>query len=111
MTDEELRIKVAELCGWKRREVFESSFADPSKLISRGRKWHNPINDLPQRLPDYPTDLNAMHEAEKVFVTHGRPHRLKYRYALEDIAGVDWWDLFHATAHQRAEAFVKTLTK
>lgn len=118
MTDEELRIKVAELCGWKRREVFEPSFADPSKLVSRGRKWHNPINDLPQRLPDYPNDLNAMHEAEKA-LTDDEHSRFSDHLGsiLCDGKYYHWSDggamrgFVSATAHQRAEAFVKTLTK
>lgn len=108
LDDSALRIKVAELCGWKRREVFEPSFANPSKLVSRGRKWHNPINDLPQRLPDYPNDLNPMFAAERYLQMH-KDSTLWPRY-IETLAR-RFESHVHLSARQRAEVFVATLTK
>jgi hypothetical protein len=62
-------------------------------------------------------DLNAMHESEKILTT-----KQKQRYAialsddLSDSAPTEschtvWSDTIHATARQRAEAFLKTIGK
>ena len=61
-------------------------------------------------LPDYCNDLNAMHVAEKVL----KDKRLLFRYhlALAELAqfqGNNHLNTFHATASQRAEAFLKTV--
>jgi hypothetical protein len=102
VTDEEINKAIAEACGWQFKEVFESSFSDPSKKVSRGKKWHSPTG-YQTNLPDYCNDLNAMHEAEK-------------QAGMKVIKGMRFW-LYemtdqmlahHATARQRAEAFLKT---
>jgi hypothetical protein len=64
-------------------------------------------------LLNYCTNLNAMHEAEKVL--KGYDQIATYVWHLENRAG-DWsTDLqlmaTHATARQRAEAFLRTLGK
>lgn len=70
------------------------------------------------RYPDYLLDLNAMHEAEKTF--NGNHQRIaRYQDALIKVIGVtgfgpfgtieNW--LLHATAAQRAEAFLRTIGK
>jgi len=107
MTPEAQRIAIAEACRI-------------SQIRTSGR-WE--VTDPPENprilvgmnqsrivaVPDYLNDLNAMHEAEKIFVTHGNPHRVAYKHALMDVAGADDWSLIHATAAQRAEAFLRTL--
>lgn len=56
-------------------------------------------------LPDYLNDLNAMHGAEKVLTSESLwPKYLGY---LSEGVGCGY--LTHATAAQRAEAFLKTL--
>jgi hypothetical protein len=55
--------------------------------------------------PDYCNDLNEMHEAEKMlnkeqWVTYGR-----------ELSRLGVFPMVHATARQRAEAFLKTLGK
>ena len=54
-------------------------------------------------LPDYLSDLNAMHEAEKVLTA---VQRAQYIQELERICE---YDICFATASQRAEAFIRTL--
>lgn len=89
MSPEEQRIAIAEVCGWK------TGYRDPEA-------WHP--------LPDYPNDLNAMHDAEKTL-----DRNQLERYA--DILCDEFYDGFDpdivavitATAAQRAEAFLKTL--
>jgi hypothetical protein len=88
MTDEQINRAIAEACGWK--EGVE-------------RYVQNlPLMKAP---PDYCSDLNAMHEAEKVLTTF------------------DEWDIYcvhlgdtqpscaKATARQRAEAFLRVMGK
>jgi hypothetical protein len=64
-----------------------------------------------QWYPNFATDLNAMHDAEKVL--NGLD---KWRYALRltevtQSQSSDDMSFFCATARQRAEAFLRTLGK
>ena len=94
LTDEEIRIKVAEAVG----------FTNINSVC-----WRGHLSGYEKRIPNYPEDLNAMHEAEKVF-TEGQMGA--YAYVLLETTGFreksGVW-LFHATARQRAEAFLRTL--
>ena len=117
MNDSQINIAIAEACGWtlvKDDPNFHEYWEHPKD----GRKIGVAANPSP--FPDYCNDLNAMHEAE---------HRLcklefgwrTYADALEDVVGVNgWWAIMgeadkrlvlHATARQRAEAFLRTLGK
>lgn len=63
-----------------------------------------------ENLPDYLNDLNAMYGAEKIL---SREQRWAYLDALQEIAGklsTDEWDAITASAIQRAEAFLKSLS-
>jgi hypothetical protein len=60
-------------------------------------------------VPNYCTDLNAMHEAEEVLLWNKGPgvwecyrNKLRGKYGEDDI---------HTTARQRAEVFLRTLGK
>jgi hypothetical protein len=98
MTPEAQRIAIAEACGWK-------PHAD-------GRGYHQGEHSIwksSKPLPDYLTDLNAMHEAEKYFkddeaAWHG------YKFWLLGNIEPHRHEI-HATAAQRAEAFLRTLGK
>lgn len=76
------------------------------------------LDSLPiDPLPDYLNDLNAMHEAESQFETTGQA--LEFIAQLKGVilrhAGLrpdghcGHWRITHATAAQRAEAFLRTL--
>ena len=102
MSDEQINHRIAELCGWT--EIRNS-------VYRHHKPWgHPPLNrDRIKLLPDYCTDLNEMHEAEMTltkaqwvdFVQH-----LTHDWiSLSDA----WKDVCHATARQRAEAFLRTL--
>ena len=54
---------------------------------------------------DYCKDLNAMHEAEKAL----NRYQQSVIYYLMKMVGYHTFDSAHATARQRAEAFLKTL--
>lgn len=110
MKPEAQRIAIAEACGWRAKD---------------GVHWYPPglhpaQNVIGYHLPDYLDDLNAMHEAEKMLKWEDRK---RYHTALADVAGfsyseadteeetqLDWnCRICHATAAQRAEAFLRTL--
>ena len=57
-------------------------------------------------LPDYCNDLNAMHEVEKTMAHSQTVYQ--YTVELDRITNRQEW---HATAHQRAEAFLRTIGK
>jgi hypothetical protein len=81
MTDNQINQRIAEVCG-----------IEPNSFRVRAD------------IPDYCNDLNAMHEAEK--------------YILDMHDGYGWhlskgvcFTVWHATARQRAEAFLRLLEK
>jgi hypothetical protein len=115
MTNEQINIAIAEVRGWT-----DCVFVESLKLTKGLPPPNNPPiygayeNGMAQ-LPNYCKDLNAMHEAEK-----GLPENRKTRFAfmlaqvLDTSPTVDLNDQFlniHATAIQRAKAFLKTLGK
>ena len=118
MKPEQQRIAIAEICGWT------SIAADYPVNINDGdyyTPW--PSGRSPSykysQLPDYLNDLNAMHEAEKCLLP---PERGRWAQCLEkvvrcninEVDGIDYdelAELAHATAAQRAEAFLRTLGK
>jgi hypothetical protein len=99
MTPEAQRIAIAEACGWKRLQSGD------------WRKGYEMCRN-PRYLPDYLNDLNAMHEAEKVLERNQCwLYASELRNILSKLNNYDALGLFHATASQRAEAFLRTLGK
>jgi len=106
MTDRKLNIIIARACGWKSKEETNGE----PWLWQRIRK--DKMIESRLEPPDYCNDLNAMHEAEKMLA----PKNWN-RFSEK------WWDYYnhlldgdvhkaiHATARQRAEAFLRTLGK
>lgn len=106
MTNEEIRIKVAEKMGWKQIEVFESSFADPSKQVSRGLKWHHP-KGFECHLPNFPESLDACREFECTLPEgNGLESRVAYCNILMRVCGSHAACVF-ATPKQRCEAYLR----
>jgi len=105
MNKEKQRIKIAEACGWRLFSSFDNLWAAPGHVVEYD------CDAYP--LPDYLNDLNAMHEAGKVL---GEKRTRSYAFILAQVldtsSTLDLDDQFlniHATASQRAEAFLKTL--
>ena len=108
MTNKELKTKVAEFAKWRKTEWKQP--------CTNAELW---TDDVPSNgphgvrcytfdhLPDYPTDLNAMHEAEE---TLNPLQRYRYGQVLERVVE-NPHERHFATARQRAEAFVKTMSK
>jgi hypothetical protein len=64
-----------------------------------------------QHVPSALADLNAMHEAEMQCITIDSNRTFNFRCFLTKVLGSDTEFLVHATAAQRAEAFLRTLGK
>ena len=92
LTDEEVRIKVAEYDGWKQ---VRAQFGTVQGIMPPMRGWIE--------VPDYLNDLNAMHEVEEKCIGLEGEKADRYMDWLQRIA--DPWD-WHAKAAERAEAFV-----
>ena len=95
MKPEEIRIAIAEACGW--RDI-------------RGLNWTGvaPNRDLNYRngVPDYLNDLNACHEMENVLLRDMNKLWYPYCKRLHELTnGIGEG----ATAPQRCDAFLKTL--
>jgi hypothetical protein len=109
MKPESQRIAIAEACGWI--DIKPSGRLDGQILAYPPKNF---IVGNREELPNYLNDLNAMHEAEKVLTSE---QRFSYVEELEKILGltdevicsVISWITAHATAAQRAEAFLRTL--
>lgn len=124
MNPEQQRIAIAEACGWK-----NADHPDVMKLKHgwvMPEKWcMNPNGELRfnHDRPDYLNDLNAMRGASDTlndnqqwqFIQHlNEITRNKDHSDAEDwfIQNTDWtWRMIHATAAQRAEAFLRTIGK
>jgi hypothetical protein len=106
MTDKQINAAIARECGWT--EIRDNVVGKaPGETANRV-----------MFLPDYCTDLNAMHEAERVL---NYEQCEAFSNAVADIVCAtnrekDYpfpWQFarIHATARHRAEAFLRTLGK
>lgn len=102
MTLEQQRIAIAEACGWR---LYGSKRFGVTDAFPSGP---------PQEIHDYLNDLNAMHEAEKklspkdCYIYNANLCKLMGDWTPQSSAP-NW--VFHATAAQRAEAFLRTLNR
>jgi hypothetical protein len=93
MTNEQINIAIEEACGWQ---------------INKYKYLAKPPNEdwqYKDKIPDYCNDLNAMHEAQKMlnseqWVAYGK-----------ELSRLKVFPMVHATARQKAEAFLRTLGK
>lgn len=103
MTPERINTVIAEWCGWKRKP--DQEYVD---IESRA------VYVIPDVMPNYYGDLNAIHEAESK--TYGDCHWLYVEKLIRvtkcdvEVIG-DEWCLIHATAPQRCEALLRTIGK
>jgi hypothetical protein len=116
----ELRVKVAELCGWKR---YGPPFGDEYRPQCWTRQPFDPNldllwtegnipNDHTYNLPDYPNDLDACHEMEKLLhESQFDDYCTKLWHITNTGTGevVGQFELICATAEQRCRAFVATM--
>lgn len=127
MTETEQRIAIAEACGikcpfcmntgklpkWDNELYARYRQIDPSAALDQPEILCNHLG-----VPDYLHDLNAMFAAESGIVP---AERNKYMLALWGVVSnpsknpklepENWWKFLHASASQRAEAFLRTIGK
>lgn len=96
MKPEEQRIAIAKACGWAH---FEPDTIQYTARRADG-KWGE--------IPNYPNDLNAMHEAVESLRGKAGPEWFDFQRILMIECG-SWMNCIQASATQRAEAFLKTL--
>ena len=118
MTPEEQRIAIAEALGLFRIKPLWRTTRKGKESLDGVVLWycseHMGGAATYDRVPDYINDLNAMHEAEKVL---REMQTMTYLDRLGEIVSQgmgegsygEVWNILHATAAQRAEAFLKTL--
>jgi hypothetical protein len=105
MNKEKQRIAIAEACGLPK--PYSMCFGKVpntlchSVMVTNGVKHGMPI-------PDYLTDLNAMHEVEKLLT---EDQAEKFRAWLLKLNGYNHDRVVSCTAAQRAEAFLRTVGK
>ncbi len=98
MSDEEKRIKIAELCGWKE--------SDDSL---HHKTWRHPdMEHHTNSLPNYLKDLNAIYSAEISNCMHIYPRREMFGHHLMGVCRESGLPVWMATAAQRADAFLLT---
>ena len=92
MTNEQINAAIAEACGWSMEDGVWVWTADG-------------IDCTYYELWDWANDLNAMHLAEKT-LSNANMYCMAYHIVKGDSEFC-----FHATARQRAKAFLRTLGK
>ena len=112
MTAEAQRIEIAEACGWT--NVRETSFG---LLGCHPKADLSALSDeylCARTVPDYPNDLNACHEFEKILSTtpiYMQKHAFNNYAAMLCEMCKHEYNAIAATAPQRCEAFLKTINK
>lgn len=109
MNKEQQRIAIAEVCGWKRLPnkslwVKGGCYAAMNPFAC----FNAPAGMEVDPLPDYLSDLNAMHEAEKAL---NASQAIQYVDCLINGRKATEFLAVFATASQRAEAFLRAVGK
>ena len=102
MTNLEINIAIAEMCGW--------GFLSKDKFIVIPPNSPYSVQPL-STIPDYVNDLNAMHDAEKVLTSEQINEYADWLLVICNSASSKNQHWFNATASQRAEAFLRTIGK
>jgi len=112
MSPEAQRVAIAEACGWT---IWSFTGTHGDEVW-----WShaNGVSKLRDNPPDYLSDLNAIHEVEKVLRTNPDYMRLHAWNVYCQHLGFYLTDrnvydnnCIHTTAAQRAEAFLRTIGK
>lgn len=114
MSPEAQCLSIAEICGWIKCYVATTDDALERGYTAGYVYGIQPDTTRYRPVPAYLTDLNAMHEAEKTLTENEQED---YVCTLELILYPEgfpypmyephWFILIHATASQRAEAFLR----
>lgn len=107
MNKEQMRIAIAEACGWTKCRLTIRGAGAPERRPSP--HGFPPDKNYEAPLPEYLSCLNAMHEAEK----HLPEDKFTYIANLASVVAMEegFNPICLSTAEQRAEAFLKTIDK
>ncbi len=95
MTNEQINAAIAKARGWRKEDGVYV--------------WHgNGIDRTCWELWDWCNDLNAMHDAEATLTD---ANMFVMAHHIERLVAARGQHYFHATARQRAEAFLRTINK
>lgn len=114
MSPHDQQVAIAEYCGWTEVRMGKDYECNDNPWNKRVLVGIHPEAKMKIDVPDYLDDLNAMHEAEEclTFVQW-----TAYQdFLIEDIAmepGCVWrgYQTTHATAEQKAKAYIKAIGK
>jgi len=120
MTKDEIRIKVAEACGWSHLTQFTNRITDPQGNAIFFNPMEKSRSDF---IPNYPSDLNACAEFEKTLNADDEENYVEElkglimegayenepRYLKSHLSSSD--STYRATAEQRCLAFLKVKGK
>lgn len=109
MTPEKQRIAIAEACGWKNVDAGSGRVWG----VTTRHKGTPSEFDVCVDVPNYPFDLNAMHEAEMILPrpTYHVDYWQKGYGRFQTLLAEFTITPYSATAAQRAEAFLRTIGK
>ena len=114
MTPEQQRIAIAEACGWKlKSNGLSPMWSWQNESLNHRIKWvAHKVMASQGVLPNYLNDLNAMHDAEKLLTQWEElvSYHSWLGYCGENNTS-ELHNCIHATAAQRAEAFLRTIGK
>jgi hypothetical protein len=104
MRDEQINIAIAEACGWTEED-------NESEICWTRDELTYCLHE--DELPNYCNDLNAMHEAEKMLTEKGVNMWWEYVGFINRCNPTPFGHetAVHATARQRAEAFMRVFEK
>lgn len=128
MTSAGINSAIAEACGWKNVHWYEDNsgpgfwsgipYISEEDVFKMDARKLDDLRKYGTHIPDYCNDLNAMHEAEKVLNEEQWEFYMRCLVERESMwitSGRKLPDAFkqitHATARQRAEAFIATIGK
>lgn len=104
MNDREINVAIAEACGWTKTQKEGWGFSAPMMFPAHEKDGKTVFDS---ELPDFCKDLNAMHKAFE-YLRKTDEHAFGCMTdMLETVVGRG--PLWHATARQRAEAFLRTI--
>lgn len=108
LTELEQRIACAELQGWVRCSFTRTEMQEEAVWHLEGKGF-----ELESDLPNYPHDLNAMHEVEKTLIGangYSEYPEVLYQVVYKNVVDQPLelhFSIVHASASQRLEAYLK----
>jgi len=130
VTEQEINVAIAEVCGVKPRvNGYYCKHPTEDRILMQSENRQGCVDFIQRQssdseykkfivvedlqFPDYANDLNAMHDAEESLTQEQRQSVATWICDSQAENGYEmrYWDVYHATAAERAEAFLRTIGK